>query len=205
MRRKDFLKKLHKEMKYVARVSRVDLDLLRPFTCSGNPLKCEVILVGINPATPIKGLFKKCWNKKKLSFDKTKFNAVYAEARGGEAPSEKSYRHKIGVLVGKLKRSSRSVLETNLWPIPTAARNQLTPEHEMAGMGCLRLLLKANTHWRLIVAMGVDAGMRFELSPPNEVLFCDHPTHVGGNWDSKKIASEIRKRFRKGKIRRPGA
>ena len=52
---------------------------LRPFVCDGSPLDCKVFLVGLNPASPMKGDFWDFW-RPGFGFDKPRwFDAYKAE------------------------------------------------------------------------------------------------------------------------------
>ena len=47
----------------------------RPFVCDGNPLECNIFIVGINPATEMEVKFEEFWNKE--GFNKQKWLEAY--------------------------------------------------------------------------------------------------------------------------------
>ncbi len=53
---------------------------LRPFVCNGSPLACEVFIVGLNPASPMKTNFWEFWDSA-TGFDKERWLDVYVAER----------------------------------------------------------------------------------------------------------------------------
>lgn len=176
----------------------VEVDMLRPFTCSGNPLECNVVTIGFNPANPISGLFNACWCRLYGEFDRSKFEQMYQQAKGGKPLRKNTTRYKLSEMKRQLLELNKEakILETNLWPFPTKRKKDLKERHKVEGMNCLKLLLKENRTTKLIVTLGRDAGesfheWRWELPETVQILNCPHPAHVAGQWNSQRIAEKI--------------
>lgn len=93
---------------------------LRPFLCSGSPLKCEMFIVGFNPATSLDGSFWRYWDDIS-GFDKPTMMRDYLRTRGLIEPI--GVRARIERIVAHLPLGS--CLETNICSIPTKKADQL--------------------------------------------------------------------------------
>jgi hypothetical protein len=91
----------------------------RPFVCDGNPLDCNIFIVGINPATKMEMNFEDFWNE--TGFDKQKWLEAYKDERAN-APLKVGKKKRL--LVSPTRRSidhivkhvtSGKILETNLY------------------------------------------------------------------------------------------
>ncbi len=96
----------------------------RPFVCDGNPLDCNIFIVGINPATKMEMNFENFWNED--GFDKQKWIEAYKNER---ASTPLKIGKKKRLLVSPTRRSidhivkhvtSGKILETNLYTKQTA-------------------------------------------------------------------------------------
>lgn len=101
----------------------------RPFVCDGNPLECNIFIVGINPATKMEINFEDFWNED--GFDKQKWIEVYKYERANAplkvgkkkrllvSPTRKNIDHIIKHI------TSGKVLETNLYIKQTKEAHEL--------------------------------------------------------------------------------
>jgi hypothetical protein len=101
----------------------------RPFVCDGNPLDCNIFIVGINPATKMEMNFENFWNED--GFDKQKWIEAYKNERAN-APLKAGKKKRI--LVSPTRRSIDhilkhitigKVLETNLYIKQTKEAHEL--------------------------------------------------------------------------------
>jgi hypothetical protein len=89
---------------------------LRPFVCDGDPLKCDIFIVGINPATKMETSFWDYYGE--AGFDKTKWLVDYKESRKEKRTILSPTRKKIEYLVDE-KFSEYRCLETNIFSAPS--------------------------------------------------------------------------------------
>lgn len=98
-------------------MSRPDM---RPFTCTGSPLECELFIVGLNSATVLRRPFWDYWDDAS-GFDRESFESDYA-----------SLREKRGVRpnIEQFVRGASPVrcLETNIYAVPTKKAQDLRPQ-----------------------------------------------------------------------------
>jgi uracil-DNA glycosylase len=104
----------------------------RPFVCDGNPLECNIFIVGINPATEMEVKFEEFWNKE--GFNKQKWLEAYkiervkAPLKNGKkkrlpiSPTRRSIEHIVKNI------NSGKILETNLYIKQTKEERQLNKE-----------------------------------------------------------------------------
>lgn len=97
---------------------------MRPFSCSGSPLSCQVFIVGFNPATRLDKSFWEYW-KDDLGFDKESMMVDYLKKRGRVEPV--GVRARIERIVRQLPPGV--CLETNICSTPTKKAVQLTREN----------------------------------------------------------------------------
>ncbi|MGI6479240.1 MAG: hypothetical protein ACOX0M_07325 [Salinivirgaceae bacterium] len=97
-------------------------DSLRPFVCDGNPLKSEIFIVGINPATKMDCSF---WDYYQDDyFDKSSWLKSYLNERKGKRTKYSPTRSKIEFLINNVF-SEYLCLETNIYSKPSYSVNQL--------------------------------------------------------------------------------
>jgi hypothetical protein len=93
---------------------------MRPFTCTGSPLDCELFIVGLNSATVLRRPFWDYWDDAS-GFDREAFEADYV-----------SLRQKRGVRpnIEQFVLGARPVrcLETNIYAVPTKKARNLRPQ-----------------------------------------------------------------------------
>jgi hypothetical protein len=101
----------------------------RPFVCDGNPLECNIFIIGINPATKIEMNFEDFWDED--GFDKQKWLEAYINERAN-APLKIGKKKRL--LVSPTRRSidhivkhvtSGKILETNLYIKQTKEAHEL--------------------------------------------------------------------------------
>lgn len=93
---------------------------LRPFVCKGNPLDCNVFIVGINAATNMDENFSDFWSDKE-GFLYDKWFAFYMIKRNGEKSKTRNYIDKISDELKKIRMNGNEIqiLETNIYSLPT--------------------------------------------------------------------------------------
>lgn len=111
----------------------------RPFVCNGNPLDCEVFIVGFNPATAIKDSKFTDFFINGV-FDKEKFTNIYKSARaeqreqaGKEGNKISKTRKGIDLISTQLEKEEIKTLETNVYFKPTSKAKELKKEDRNAG------------------------------------------------------------------------
>lgn len=82
----------------------------RPFVCDGNPFKCDVFLVGLNPVTESSGDFWDYWNDS-IGFMKSKWEQTYVLSRNGINKYSPT-RRRIEVI----RNSIGPCLDTDIYP-----------------------------------------------------------------------------------------
>ena len=103
----------------------------RPLICEGNPLECEVFIVGINAATEMSKDFWSFWSKKN-GFNKYEwFQSYILERKMKPLKPNKTKRNKLSPTRQRIEWITESikpikVLETNLFVKPTTKANELT-------------------------------------------------------------------------------
>lgn len=153
---------------------------LRPFISKGDPRSCDVLIIGLNPATPIAGIFEMFWDPKKHGFRREEFYEFYSKNRNKKGTSRT--RKRIETITKSLEADNYSVVETNLFAWPTSSGKKLTAAHKNAKTNILDTILR-NIEWKLIVAHGSKPKKAFSKSGHQAVLlkkhfslFSDHET-----------------------------
>lgn len=106
---------------------------LRPFICEGNPLDCEIFIVGINAATEMKSDFWSFWSTEN-GFKKTEWLESYIlERKLKPLKPNKTRRNKLSNTRQRIEWIIDSIkpiktLETNLFVKATPAANELEIE-----------------------------------------------------------------------------
>ncbi|KQZ56274.1 hypothetical protein ASD54_25365 [Rhizobium sp. Root149] len=90
-----------------------DPTSLRPFVCEGSPLECEIFLVGIEPATPLRKGFWDFW-KPGYGFDRETWLVTYLQERrdAGKQNASPTRRNMDHFIAGT---DGCKVLETNVF------------------------------------------------------------------------------------------
>ena len=109
-----------------------DIENPRPFICNGDPLKCEVFIVGFNAATEMKVQFWDFWSTKN-GFDKQSWFETYVRERA-EKPLKpgKTRRNKVSNTRQRIEWILESLpnliscLETNIYMSATTEASELS-------------------------------------------------------------------------------
>lgn len=139
---------------YQQLVTKVGSDeKLRPFVCRGNPLECEIIVIGINPATQMKEEFWHYFNKHE-GFEFSKWEGDYINERKsiGKRSIFSPTRCRLNYLSNKLPEYK--ILETNVFCFPTEKAAYLTNQDKTTLV--LDFLLKS-VEPRIILVHGKEA------------------------------------------------
>lgn len=91
-------------------------NTLRPFVCDGDPLKSDIFIVGINPATKMETSFWDYFGEN--GFNKNKWLADYKKSRKEKRTLLSPTRKKIEYLVNEMFSDYRC-LETNIFSSPS--------------------------------------------------------------------------------------
>jgi hypothetical protein len=101
----------------------------RPFLCEGDPSFCELMVVGLNPATTQDlGDWRDYWHND-YGMDRKAFMRRYSEERlkAGKPPFSQT-RNRLNYISGFCKKRGIGLVETNIVGRPTASRSELTPK-----------------------------------------------------------------------------
>jgi len=93
----------------------------RPFVCDGNPLDCQVFIVGYNAATEMKSEFWDYWDEES-GFNKKKWLEVYEAER---KTSGKLRTSPTRERINRISNGAKTFLETNIYFIPTSKEKDL--------------------------------------------------------------------------------
>jgi hypothetical protein len=105
-------------------------DKPRPFICDGNPLSCEVFIVGINAATEMQNDFWSFWNQN-IGFNKAQWIDIYiSERKSKPLKPNKTRRNKLSNTRQRIEWITESLkpiktLETNLFVKATPTADEL--------------------------------------------------------------------------------
>lgn len=173
----------------------------RPFVCDGNPLDCELFLVGFNAATEMKASFWSFWSSER-GFDRSSWYETYIKERA-EKPLKPGRTRKLQVsttrrcielIVNEIK--PLRCLETNLYMTATTQADELAPElMDVSTFNFLVTTIKP----RVLMLHGLDARQHLEkltkctLQPnmANSVVFNGNPCivfpvkHLSRGWSKK--------------------
>ncbi len=141
-----------------------DIQNPRPFVCEGNPLDCELFLIGFNAATEMKASFWSFWSSER-GFDRSSWYETYIKERA-EKPLRpgrtrrlqvSTTRRCIELIVNELKPIR--CLETNLYMTATAQANELGSElMDASTFNFLVTTIKP----RVLLLHGLDARQQLE-------------------------------------------
>ena len=108
-------------------------DKPRPLICDGNPLNCEIFIVGINAATEMQADFWSFWNNKS-GFNKAEWLETYIlERKTKPLKPNKTRRNKLSNTRQRIEWIIESIkpvktLETNLFVKATPTADELNNE-----------------------------------------------------------------------------
>ena len=153
---------------------------LRPFVCDGYPLKSEVFIVGINPATQMTSNFWDFWEDGK--FIKSKWMEQYLLEREKKHHKISPTRRKIDYLVNEIFTDYKC-LETNAYSTPTVNLNAL--ETEQRNTDILSFLIH-NIRPKAIFVHGTDPA---EFIKKELGLKFISPKPVVVNYESSNVVS----------------
>lgn len=120
---RDFSNKLRNRLRLLKDV--------RPFVCDGNPLECEIFIVGLNPATSMDKDFFSFWSDL-YGFDKGTWFKAYLEERERKPLKDgRTRRQKVSPTRSRIDRIAEAlypikILETNLYSVPTEHSQELS-------------------------------------------------------------------------------
>ena len=146
------------------RLKLSEFDNPRPFVCNGNPLECEVFIVGFNAATEMKSGFYNFWSES-FGFDKNRWFTSYINERMEKPLKQgKTRRNKISNTRQRIEWILSSLkdikcLETNIYSIATMKSSELS-ENEMIS-STFEFLLKT-VKPKVILVHGKDAKLFLE-------------------------------------------
>ncbi len=155
---------------------------LRPFVCDGNPLDCEVFLVGFNPATALQSDFWTYWSNR--GFERSRWLEDYVAEREARPLREgKKRRTKMSpsrrVIDWIAQSAACPVLETNLYAQATHDMRALS-EPDVRPFLFLVEAIKP----KVIVAHGMPAHAALSLIKP-EATVVEVP-HFSRGWSREK-------------------
>lgn len=177
-------------------------DKTRPFVCDGNPLDCQIFIVGINPATEMKNGFLNFWSDNN-GFDKKSWLDQYITERlnqpsksGRKRRAYSNTRTRIEWLCSALDPDK--VLETNIYSKPTQTVDELLAEDRNIK---LFNFLVTTIKPKILFLHGKDTRKAIEnMLPVNldenkfvECQFSDAPIkvtamkHLSRGWSKEKV------------------
>lgn len=156
----------------------------RPFVCEGSPLKCQVFIVGFNPATSMEADFWQFWDSNN-GYNKATWLETYIEERKNRPlPEGKKRRTSISKtrrVIEKILQSTSPIhcLETNIYDTPTPKASDLKEKDT-----CTFLFLLNTIKPKIIVAHGVDAVKYVEgLGLNVQIIHAPHFSRIQGQED----------------------
>jgi len=137
-----------------------DIENPRPLVCDGNPLSCEIFIVGFNAATEMKAPFWDFWSTKN-GFDKNKWFETYVKERA-EKPLKpgKTRRNKVSNTRQRIEwiletlPNQISCLETNIYMSATTEASELNASLKDAST--FNFLIR-EIEPKLVLVHGLDA------------------------------------------------
>ncbi|WP_206453597.1 hypothetical protein [Aurantimonas marina] len=172
---------------------------LRPFVCQGSPLRCNVFLVGFNPATEMAGDFWDHW-KTGVGFAKAAwFQAYLADRRTRPLRPGKKSRPAVSNTrrcLGWIEEGADGapILETNIFARASATKAELALKDQSSEP--FRFLIKA-IEPKLIVAHGADAHVAVDrLNTSAQIIKIPH---LSRGW-SKERARQFGRSLATGKF-----
>ncbi|MEJ8850333.1 hypothetical protein [Variovorax rhizosphaerae] len=126
--------------------------LLRPFTCDGDPLRCEAMVVGTNPATAMPTDWWMHW-RAGSGYDIEAFERDYAAWRESSGKRGTSITRERRNQIAQAAQGFR-VLQTNAFAFPCGKPRDIPATHRIYFV--LGFLIEA-TQPRIILALGGEA------------------------------------------------
>lgn len=173
---------------------------LRPFVCDGSPLKCEIFIVGFNPATDMPGDFWQHWHSES-GFDKETWFSAYQEHRklraresGKQYRSISNTRRVIDFLLKEV--SPIRCLETNIYAVPTAKAMELTRAHQ--DIAPFMFLLDAIKP-RVVVTHGrkaAEAANILGIANSADLMCKSHFSRGWSESNARTLGREIREKWK---------
>jgi len=179
-----------------------DFPKSRPFVCEGDPLACEVFIVGFNAATEMEASFEDFWSDKN-GFDKKKWYEAYVKERKAKPlvpPKTRrntisNTRQRIEWIISTSK--PYSCLETNLYSKATETAKELESADRRTAI--FEFLLK-EIKPKVLFLHGVEVRKEFEKlyslnlteNEINECLLFNNPVrilsmpHLSRGWSKVK-------------------
>jgi len=173
-----------------AGLKEIDLVCIRPFTCDGNPLDCNVIITGLNPGTDTKVRFSDCWMPDSVGFDLKNFRA----AMGKVTPTTK----KIDDIILCVPNAKFLVTNLSPWPGETEKKTDRTTKRLKTGQAFLSFLLRAIPHGVVVAHHRYYLTKRkvSNLVPPDALRY-NHFSPQGGEKSAEEIAQDINEALRR--------
>ena len=137
-------------------VGPIKTGYLRPWMCTGDPTRADVFVVGANAATPLaSNVVTRNEYIDALMTGGESLRDIYLRARttGRPSPTRMNIDRLTGLLV---EHGTDSVLETNVWTMPTASLKELKRSRRDAHAAILPRLV-AILQPRALVVHGVAA------------------------------------------------
>jgi hypothetical protein len=100
----------------------------RPFVCDGNPLECQIFIVGYNAATEMKKEFSHFWDDE-LGFKKKNWEKEYEQERESLGkPGISPTRERIN----RITEAENTFLETNIYFTPSSKEKDLKAKDKVS-------------------------------------------------------------------------
>ncbi|WP_445656554.1 hypothetical protein [Achromobacter sp. NCFB-sbj8-Ac1-l] len=168
---------------------------LRPFVCNGSPLSCEVFIVGLNPASPMRNGFWSFWHAS-YGFDKQKWLNEYiyersirplkpGRTRRNKISNSRRVIEWINCALGPAK-----ALETNLYSAPSEEFNDL---HQHKRITAPFDFLLDRIRPKIVIAHGDDAISHIRKKKVSAKIF--EVSHFSRGWGERtatNLGAEIR-------------
>ena len=189
----------------------VAIENPRPFICDGNPLECEIFIVGFNAATEMQTKFDEFWSNVN-GFNKSEWLKCYiSERQAKPLRPGKTRKNRVSATRQRIEWLTEylypfSCLETNLFSKATIDAKSLDKSNQTTEV--FDLLLDT-VKPKLIITHGVDARRYFENKlgltiPENEIVqLGDNLTfiaisHLSRGWSqekTKELAMKVKNHF----------
>lgn len=171
---------------------------LRPFICEGSPLACHVFVVGVNPATKMRGDFWDYW-RSGVGFNKDAWFDAYLRDRASQ-PLKPGRTRRQAIsntrrLLDVVVESAKPVrcLETNLFAEATSSASELSVA--CRSTVAFKFLL-GTIQPSLIVAHGAETKSYFvNRTVSQEIWFERHLSRTWSSADAHELGQRIRACF----------
>jgi len=177
----------------------VTIENPRPFICDGNPLACNIFIVGFNAATEMQTKFEDFWSNIN-GFNKSEWLKIYiSERQAKPLPTGKTRRNTVSSTRQRIEWLTEylypvSCLETNLFSKATVDAKSLDKSDQTTAV--FDFLLDT-VKPKLIITHGIDAKRYFEskynraisdneILQLNENLALVSVSHLSRGWSKEK-------------------